>query len=313
MKVVQSITNCFHKMSTFGKVLIFITLLLIIVVFLRNLLGKPSKEGFIDESSFLFKNSDAVYDDFYASVYDYLVFNQIKNDYEVGIIINSTFANETSIIADIGCGTGHQVKELSSNTNNLAVIGVDISPSMIQKAKENYPNLKFEQGNALDGTLFKPESLTHVLCLYFTVYYLEDKTKFFQNAMDWLMSGGYLIVHLVDRYKFQPLLNPSNPLYIVTPNTQNSNNRITKASVNFDEFIYNANYKVDVSKDLAIFEEKFKFKDGKVRKQEQKLYMEDLSTIVTMAQDVGFLIHAKVDMTQCGYEYEYVYVFIKPT
>ena len=49
------------------------------------------------------------------------------------------------------------------------------------------------------------------------------------------------------------------------------------------------------------------------RKQEQKLYMEDLSTIVDMAQDAGFLTHAKIDLVKCAYEYQYLYVFIKPS
>jgi hypothetical protein len=64
--------------------------------------------------------------------------------------------------------------------------------------------------------------------------------------------------------------------------------------------------------DISTFDEKFKFNDGKVRKQEQTLYMEDLPTIVNMAQEAGFLIHAKVDMVKCAYEYQYLYVFVKP-
>lgn len=310
MKIVKSITNCYNKLSPFGKALLFIVILLIVFTFLKKIFVGRNKEGFIDENNFLFKDGDAVYDDFYAAVYDYLAFNQLKNDYEVGIIINGAFANETSVVADIGCGTGHQVNELSTQTSNLSVIGIDKSPAMIAKAKENYPNLQFKIGNGLDESLFQSESLTHILCLYFTIYYMENKTTFFHNCMQWLMPGGYLIVHLVDRYKFQPLLNPSNPLYIVTPRGSNG---ITKAKVDFNDFVYNANYKVDVTKDVALLEEKFKFPDGKTRKQEQKLYMEDLSTIVSMAQNAGFLIHAKIDMTECAYEHEYLYVFVKPT
>ena len=72
MKVFKSITNCYNKLSNFGKILIFIAILLIIVIFFKNLI--PVKEGMIDQNNFLFKQGDAVYDDFYADVYDYLVF-----------------------------------------------------------------------------------------------------------------------------------------------------------------------------------------------------------------------------------------------
>ena len=73
------------------------------------------------------------------------------------------------------------------------------------------------------------------------------------------------------------------------------------------------NFKLNDSNDIAIFDEKFKFNNGNVRKQEQKLYMEDLPTIVNMAQDAGFLLHAKIDMVKCAYEYQYLYIFIKPS
>jgi len=309
MKIVKSLTNCYKKMSNFGKILVFIALLLIVVVFFRAF--SPVKEGWTDQTKFLFKEGNSIYDDFYADIYDYLVFNTIRNDYEVGNIINSTTPNERSIIADIGCGTGHQVANLRAK--NLNVIGIDISPSMINKAKSSFPNNaeKFKVGDGLDSHLFSDSSLTHVLCLYFTIYYMKDKMRFFYNCMNWLMPGGFLVVHLVDKYKFDPILPPGNPLYVVSPQKY-AKERITKTKITFNDFVYNANFKLSESDNTAIFDEKFKFNDGKVRKQEQILYMEDLPTIVNMAQEAGFILHAKVDMVKCAYEYQYLYIFTKP-
>jgi SAM-dependent methyltransferase len=318
MKLIKSITNCYNKLSNFGKILIFIALLLIVVVFFKSII--PIKEGMTDGISqstdvvnkFLFKEGEAIYDDFYVNIYDYLVFNQIKNDYEIGTIINNSKPNEKSVIADIGCGTGHHVNDIASK--NLNIIGIDISPSMIQKAKENYPEIShnFKVGDSLDGFLFKENSLTHILCLYFTIYYIKDKMKFFYNCMDWLMPGGYLIIHLVDRNKFDPILPPGNPLYIVSPQKY-AKERITSTKITFNDFVYNANFKLDDTSNIAVFDEKFKFNNGKVRKQEQALYMEDISNIVNMAQDAGFLLHAKIDMVKCAYEYQYLYIFTKPS
>lgn len=310
MKIVKSLTNCYNKLSNFGKILLFVALLLIIVIFFRTF--TPIKEGMsdIDNKKFLFKEGTAVYDDFYADIYDYLVFNQIKNDYEVGIIINSTMPNEKSVIADIGCGTGHQVADL--NSRNLDVIGVDISPSMIKKSIENNPYIsnKFKVGDGLDGHLFKDNSLTHILCLYFTIYYMKNKMQFFYNCMNWLMPGGFLIIHLVDKYKFDPILPPGNPLYIVSPQKY-AKDRITKTKITFNDFVYDSNFKLN-DNEIAVFDEKFKFTDGRIRKQEQQLYMEDLPTIINMAQDAGFIVHAKIDMVKCAYEYQYLYIFTKP-
>ena len=263
-----------------------------------------------NQNKFLFKEGSAVYDDFYAEIYDHLVFSSLKNDYEVGEIVNNTTPSEASVIADIGCGTGHHAGALADK--HLKVIGVDISPSMIEIAKKNAPNVEFKVGNALDGTLFNMNSLTHILCMYFTIYYFEDKRRFFDNAMDWLMPGGYLIVHMVDRETFDPILPPGNPLYIVSPQKY-AKERITKTKVTFNDFVYNANFNLDKGANIATFDEKFKFNDGHVRKQQQKLYMEDTSAIVNTAQQCGFILHAKVDLVKCAYEHQYLYIFVKPT
>jgi len=306
---IKSITNIYYKMSNFGKLLILVAILLAIIVFFRNVMSLKPKEGFHQNDNFLFKNGNDVYDDFYSQIYDYLVFNNLKNDYEVGSIVNTTNPKETSVILDVGCGTGHHVADLSSQ--NLNILGIDISPSMIQKAKQNYPQYNFQVGNAMDSSLIKYNSLTHILCLYFTIYYFKDKRRFFDNCMDWLMPGGYLIVHLVDREKFDPILPPGNPLYIVSPQKY-AKERITKTKVHFNDFVYESNFNLNKDEDTATFDEKFKFDDGKVRKQQQTLYMEDTEIILTIAQECGFILQSKIDLLKCAYEYQYLYVFTKP-
>ena len=315
---IKSVTNLYNKLSNFGKILIFISLLLIVIVFFKYI-QKISpynenstmikREGFQQQQEFLFKKGQDIYDDFYANVYDYLVFNELKNDYEVGVILNQNVPNTKSIILDVGCGTGHHVSKMAQN-KNVEVIGIDISPSMIKKAKENYPNLNFQLSNVLNRDAFHNNTFTHILSLYFTIYYIENKASFFNNCMDWLMPGGYLVVHLVDRYKFDPILPPGNPLFIVSPQKY-AKERITKTKVKFNEFTYNADFKLGES-NIAIFDEKFKFNDGKVRKQEHVLYMNDIGDIINMAQNAGFLIHAKIDLMKVAYEHQYLYVFLKP-
>lgn len=308
MKPLNSLTKFYIKLSNFGKVLFFTAALLIMVVFFKAL--KPVQEGMTTSDKFLFKQGTAVYDDFYAGIYDYLVFSGLKNDFEVGQIINSSAPTEASVIADIGCGTGHQTSVLSSK--GLKVIGIDISPSMIKQAKENYPDLNFRVGDAMDNALFKMNSLTHIVCLYFTIYYFKDKRHFFDNCMDWLMPGGTLIVHIVDRESFDPILPPGNPLYIVSPQKY-AKERITNTKIVFNDFEYVANFNLDKGSDVATFEEKFKFNDGKVRKQQQTLYMEDASVIVNSAQECGFILQGKIDMIKCAYEHQYLYIFTKPS
>ena len=298
----------YNKLSNFGKILVFIAFLLMVIVFFKQIM--PVKEGMTIEENVVYKEGNDLYDDFYANIYDYLVFNSVKNNYEVGIIINNSAPTSKSVIADIGCGTGHHVADLTAK--NFKVIGIDISQAMIKEAKNKYPNSEFKLGNALDNSLFQQQYLTHILCLYFTVYYFKEKQQFFYNCMDWLMPGGFLFVHLVDREKFDPILPPGNPLYVVSPQKY-AKERITKTKVTFNDFVYTSNFNFNKENDISTFDEKFKFNDGKIRKQQQKLYMEDTATIVNIAQECGFILHGKLDMVKCAYDNQYLYIFVKPT
>ena len=146
---------------------------------------------------------------------------------------------------------------------------------MIKKAKENYPEYDFVQGDAMNAMQFQPNSFTHITCLYFTIYYIKDKTLFFNNCMKWLMGGGYLVVHLVDKYMFDTIIPAANPLLLLTPQRY-AEKRITNSKVTFDDFKYQSEFQLNHQNNTAKFVETFKNKsDDKVfRKQEHQLYME---------------------------------------
>jgi SAM-dependent methyltransferase len=306
--MIRSLGVAYNRTSLWCKLLLFMALLLLLILVFKG--TNSVKEGFEQSDKFLIKTGPEVYDEFYADIYDYLVFNNLKDDYEVGEIINKANPSSKSRILDVGCGTGHHVGSFSSK--GLDVLGIDISPSMIDKAKENFPDYKFQVADALNGSEFDPDSFTHILCMYFTIYYFKDKTQFFNNCYKWLMPGGYLIVHLVDRDRFDPILPPGNPLMYVSPQRY-AKKRITSTKVKFTDFSYSADFNLDDKNDIATFVEKFKNdSDGKVRKNEHTMYMPDIQQIVDEAQACGFILESQVDLLQCQYEYQYLYVFVKP-
>ena len=308
-KPLQSISIMYNKSSTWGKVLFFVILLLIVIAIFRS--NKSRKEGFEQTDKFMFKTDSDIYDDFYSDIYDQLVFNNLKDDYEIGQIVNSTKPTEESIILDVGSGTGHHVDLL--NKKGFKAIGLDNSHSMIEKAKENYPTYDFVEGDVLNAVQFQPQSFTHIMCLYFTLYYIKDKMQFFNNCMNWLMPGGSLVIHIVDRDMFDPILPPANPLLMLTPQRY-AKQRITKSNINFQEFKYSANFELDNKKNAAKFVEKFQNKEtGKIfRKQEHKMYMESEKDILAMAKQSGFIMLGKIDLIKVGYEYQYLYILQKP-
>jgi len=310
-------TSFTKNMSAWGKVLLFILIVLILHYLFTTYYNHSKKggamgsEGFQNTEKFVLHVDNNVYDDFYSNIYDYLVYSIALDEYEVGEIMNKSTPTEQSVILDIGSGTGHIVSKLVSE-HHLNVTGLDISPSMIQQAKTNYPDLNFMEGDALKSSTFSRNSFTHILCLYFTIYYMEDKTLFFKNCMNWLKPGGYVFIHLVDRDMFDPIIPPANPLVLLTPQRY-AKKRITKSKVTFNDFKYSADFKLDNSTNQAKFVEKFHFDDGRVRKNEHTMYMPSEEEILAIAQEVGFIIHGEADLIQAGYEYNKLYILTKPS
>jgi ubiquinone/menaquinone biosynthesis C-methylase UbiE len=309
----NSIASIFNDLSGWAIILILVLILLIVVATFNTITNRNqsfSKEGFIQQDVFTLKEGPDIYDDFYASLYDQLVFNQAKDSYEIGEIINATKPTSESIVLDIGSGTGHHVALLEAQ--GIKTTGVDSSTAMVKKASENYPQFNFVEGNVMDSSLFMPGSYTHILCLYFSIYYFKDKMAFFNNTMRWLMPGGFLVVHVVERDMFDPILPPANPLFLVSPQRY-AKERITQSKVMFNNMEYVANFNLDADKNVATFTEKFKEKDSdKTRKNKHIFYMEPHKTIIVMAQEAGFILQGKIDLLKVGYEYQYLYIFVKP-
>ena len=247
----HSIASIFNDLSGWAIILILVLILLIVVATFNTITNRNksfNQEGFIQQDVFTLKEGPEIYDDFYASIYDQLVFNQAKDNYEIGEIINATKPTSESIVLDIGSGTGHHVALLEAQ--GIKSTGVDSSAAMVKKASENYPQFNFVEGNVMDSSLFMPGSYTHILCLYFSIYYFKDKMAFFNNTMKWLMPGGFLVVHVVERDMFDPILPPANPLFLVSPQRY-AKERITQSKVMFNNMEYVANFNLDADKNVA--------------------------------------------------------------
>lgn len=307
-KYYNNIKRTMNKMSIWHTLLFILSIIFILLLLIKKF--ETRVEGFIQKEDFVVKKGTDIYDDFYANIYDELFFENFKNHYEVGSIINKTEPSEESLILDIGSGTGDTVGEFERRGHK--VIGIDESQAMVNYAKDKYPKYDFRQANIMNAMLFSPESFTHITCLYFTLYYIQNKRMFFENCYRWLMPGGYLVIHLVNRDKFDPIVPAGNPLYMISPQ-RFAEKRITNSVVKFNNFKYKADFKI-FPNDFAQFKEVFTDdKTGKVRQNIHKYYMPTQREILGIAKDTGFIMLGKVDLVRCQYEYQYLYILQKPT
>ena len=298
----------YDKSSIWLKLFLFAALLLLLIK--KYNLNNPKREGFSQMEKYIIKENDNLYDDFYVDYYDDLSRDLAKLKFEVNEICHATKpVKKNSKILDVGCGTGNLVNKFVKK--GYKIKGVDKSKAMVDKASEKYPGCDFIHADALDSMSHQPNSFTHILCTYFTIYYMEDKLTFFKNAYEWLKKNGTLTLHLVNRDKFNPIVNAADVLLAVSPQKY-AKKRITNSLVKFKDFQYKADFKLQKHKNVAIFDETFKDdSNGNVRQNKHTLYMDTQKNILGLAKSVGFILQGKIDMVQCNYEYQYLYVLKK--
>ena len=249
-----------------------------------------------------------IYDKFYSGIYDELLTSPARNQFEVLQVRETLFKKYKGgkiAILDIGCGLGHQVDLFNQYKYNAK--GLDLSQHMIERAKINYPLLEFKSGDMMDKTLYDPKSLTHITCFFYSVYYIEDVHQLFEGVNSWLKTGGYFVVHLVDKRKFDPVLEKSSgliPLY----NPQKHSKK-TKTQLKFNDFKYEADWNLD-SKPV-IFSEIFRFSNDKIRKNRHSLYMFPMKKYVDTAEKTGFKLRNTIDMAITNHPFNYLFCFEK--
>ena len=296
-----------------NSLVILIIILLFIIIVSRLIKNSNLREDFDNPTrQIVIQSNDNIYDKFYAGIYDGLFGDRAKVLFEVTQITKHALKKwgpQNSIkILDAGCGTGWHTKLLSKDYN---IIGLDRSAHMINQAKKINNADVLKLGNMKDSTIFNRNSFTHILCLYYTIYYIDNLNKLFSNFRKWLVPRGMIVLHVVDRNNFDPLLNASSPFPLFSLQKY-SKKRLTESKVHFNDFLYKGKFDIDKSNDIATFSEVFKYKNkSKIRKQKHKLYMPNINTILEKARDNGFKLIHKIGLIPVSFEYNYLYIFRK--
>ena len=255
--------------------------------------------------------NDHLYDDFYAKVYDKLVDGATRSEAETGLTLawfKGFYPEKESIkVLDVGSGTGLNV-DLFTKAGVGKAVGLDASDAMIGVARKHYPKRDFRVGDVEQIGQFAAGEFNLITAYYFTYYYFQDPEMFFRNAFQWLQPGGGLVIHLVNRDKFDPILESASP-FVAFSVQKYTKERIKKSTVSFDKFDYTANFELEGNR--GEFQEEFKFKNGTRRKQVHTFRMPKMEEIVSKAESNGFVYKQFVDLTAIGYEYQYLFCFVR--
>jgi len=262
-----------------------------------------------------------IYDEFYAGIYDQLGKQDERTKAKIAIL-KDIWEKETPMsnwsILDVGCGTGHAVVDLAKQDVGR-VVGLDSSSAMIHYAEntvEPAGKLTKQQAEAITwrtDTIINPGAcsageFTHVICFYFSFYYIQDQEQFFRTMNLWTKPGGKLCLDVVNKYKFDPILESASP-FIAFSLQKYSKERIMKSKVTFDKFEYEAEFVLTDPK--AEFYETFRFKNGHVRRQKHVFNMPTIEKIIEMAKMAGWKYVGYQDLNGIGFEYSYLLTFDK--
>ena len=298
------------------EVILFVLICSLLFLFVL----KKNKEGFINEKQdiAIYTDND-IFDEFYSKMYDKLLFDKNKLNFEINHIFQNQNQTQTQTqtqkynVLDIGCGTGHHINKISNL--NIKCIGIDNSQAMIAKSRNKFPKSNFKLANAMNSLEFPEHNFSHILCLHFTIYYFKNKRHFLENCFHWLKPNGVLILHLVNIKKFN-IIAPNAKPFIKSRQKSNQN------LILFDKLKYRSNFINDTNINFntlrldepnVIFKEIFKFEDtNKVRINEHKLYMSSQNAIINSALEVGFMLKNYVEINIDTCSYNYLYTLEKP-
>lgn len=268
------------------------------------------------EQGVKYLENDQIYDSFYAGIYNQLTQGANRTQAEVGLMLHEWTKQgedlKTFEVLDAGCGTGIAVASLAK-IGAKRVFGMDSSEAMIRQARDvvipqttltpdQQKAVNFKVGDIIDPSAFQGGTFTHSFMMYFTVYYLKDKETAFRNMYFWTKPGGRMVISVVNKHKFDPMLESAAP-WLGFSLQKYADKRITKSEVVFNKFKYVAEF--DLQDPGAEFRETFRFNDGKVRRHRHELRMEDMNVIVGMAKNAGWEYIGFADLTPIGAEYFY--------
>lgn len=330
MNIKQSLSHLLTVDNFQIALIVFVSILIANYIYLRfvvytkktsDLSEDLAFEGFSNPSddsdkgsnkeSLAILGNDHIFDDFYAQIYDKLIDGKTRTKAEVIYTLAWVKSYRPDIktieVLDIGCGTGLAVNEFKKAGIGKAV-GIDRAESMISYGRKQNPKLDLRVGDTeIIGTCSANEFNVATM-YYFTYYYLKDRENALRNIYNWLQMGSCLVIHLVNREKFDPILESASPFTAFSVQKY-SKERVTRSNVNFDKFDYSANFELEGSD--AQFKEEFKFKDGKIRRQIHRLRIPTMDEVIATVERAGFTYKQFIDLTPIGYEYQYLFCFVK--
>lgn len=96
-------------------------------------------------------------------------------------------------VIDVGCGPGNSTALLAGRWPGAAVVGMDSSAAMVERARQALPDVRFVEADLRD---WSPDDPVDVVFSNATLQWLDDHPTVFARLLSWLAPGGVLAVQM---------------------------------------------------------------------------------------------------------------------
>ncbi len=128
-------------------------------------------------------------------------------------LVNSIDIERVDKIIDIGCGIGNSTVILAKRFPNAKIVGVDNSQEMLDKAKNDYPNIEFVQLD-ISNELSKISDKFDIVFSNACIQWVPNHKELLPQLFNLLKEGGVLAI--------QTPLQDIHPVHIILQNLAKS-------------------------------------------------------------------------------------------
>lgn len=101
--------------------------------------------------------------------------------------------NDILSVVDLGCGAGNLTPLIQQRWPQARHIGVDSSPSMLAKARQDYPAAEFIEADIATWTPAEPVDLIYSNA---ALHWLDGHDRLIPGLLDGLKPGGWLAIQM---------------------------------------------------------------------------------------------------------------------
>jgi cyclopropane fatty-acyl-phospholipid synthase-like methyltransferase len=110
-------------------------------------------------------------------------------------LLEDRLEREGASLLDVGTAAGEFPYFVRSKNTKVRIVGVDLIPELIEKARSKVPGCEFRAASALDAGLFPARSFPVVTSIgVFSSFRFDQIEAFIHNVCTWVAPGGRVVL-----------------------------------------------------------------------------------------------------------------------